>query len=261
MAAPRSPADVSPARRALLNAGEAESANLAESLAVDMAALLQAAAPFLREQAIPVREEDLLVMAQQMRNNAGLGVTRRMALAAQLLLEAGGEAIIPALMIHPSDTVRGWSAYAVGLVTGWSLAARLVAARPLADDAHFGVREWAWLGVRAHIVAAPQEAIELLAPWTVSDSAGVRRFASEATRPRGVWAPHIPLLKREPWRGLPVLAPLAADPSKYVRDSVANWVNDAGKDHPDWARALCDEWLSTGQAPTQALCRRALRNL
>jgi len=240
----RSRADIDPAVLAELNAGTAETLTLSECLGVDFAALMRAALP----------EADAAPLAEAQ----SAGVTRRMALAAQLALDAiGGEALVR-LAEHPSDTVRGWAAFAVGLAPHLTLAERLVMVRPLADDRHFGVREWAWLGIRSHVVAQPLAALELLAPWTAEASPFLRRFASEATRPRGVWCSHVGALKADPAPGLVVLDALKGDGERYVQDSVANWLNDAGKDHPDWVRDVCAQWAG---AASPYLVKRALRNL
>jgi 3-methyladenine DNA glycosylase AlkC len=165
---------------------------------------------------------------------------------------------IERLGTHPSDTVRGWAAFAVGQDDNMSRMARLDAIKSYAGDPHFGVREWAWMAVRAIIVEQPVEAIARFSSWVKDDDPNIRRFASEATRPRGVWAASIPLLRKAPELALPILNPLRHDPHPYVEDSVANWINDAAKDNPDWVRALLSRWK--GDAVSPRLLRRAGRS-
>lgn len=245
----RGVADITPARLALLNGGSVASATLTEGLAIDFAQLLAAAVPDLGAARL-----------ERMRAQAAAGITRRMALAAQLLLEADADPAV--LQAHPSDTVRGWDCFVIAAQAGRSLPQRLAAMRPLADDGHFGVREWAWLALRPHLAASLDEAIRLLAPWTADPSERVRRFACEALRPRGVWCAHIAQLKEQPQLALPLLQPLRADPAVYVQDSVANWLNDAAKSQPDWVRRLCAQWLlESPVAATARICKRAQRSL
>ena len=242
-------ADVTPARLALLNGGSVASATLTEGLAIDFAQLLAAAVPDLGA----ARQE-------RMRAQAAAGITKRMVLAAQLLLEANVDLAV--LQAHPSDTVRGWACFAIAVQAGWTLPQQLAAMRPLADDGHFGVREWAWLALRPHLAEHLPDAIALLAPWTADPSERVRRFACEALRPRGVWCAHITQLKEQPQLALPLLQPLRADPAIYVQDSVANWLNDAAKSQPDWVRSLCAQWLlDSPNGATQRICKRAQRSL
>jgi 3-methyladenine DNA glycosylase AlkC len=238
------------ARLQALNAGSVSSTHLAECLAVDFAALLQAVAPTLPPASI-----------QRMQAAAGKGITQRMALAAALLREAG-QGDVQRRQAHPSDTVRGWACYLIGSDPQAALAEKLQAMRPLADDAHFGVREWAWLALRSDIVAEPLEALALLQPWTQQRSPNQRRFACEALRPRGVWATHIALFKQQPEHALPLLEALADDPERYVQDSVGNWLNDAGKSQPGWVRDVCARWQSTHDSAANTYIRkRALRSL
>ena len=245
----RGVADIAPARLALLNGGSVASATLTEGLAIDFAQLLSAAVPGIGAARL-----------ERMRALAAAGITKRMALAAQLLLEADVD--LAQLQAHASDTVRGWVCFAIAAQAGWTLPQRLTAMRPLADDGHFGVREWTWLALRPHLAESLDEAIALLAPWTAEPSERLRRFACEALRPRGVWCAHLARLKEQPQLGLPLLLPLRADPAVYVQDSVANWLNDAAKSQPDWVRGLCAQWLQESPvAATVRICKRAQRSL
>ena len=240
------------ARLAELNAGRIEAAILAECLAVDFGVLMTSVFPEL--------SEDIVNRMQAAKDE---GILKRMGLAGQLLWKVWGADGLARLQDHPSDTVRGWGCFLVGARDDLDVAARLALIRPLADDPHFGVREWAWMAVRPHLVAELEASIALLAGWTGDVSERVRRFASEALRPRGVWAGHIAALKRQPEKGLPILEPLRADPAVYVQDSVANWLNDAAKDQPDWVREVCGRWQAERpeDSNTQRIVRRALRSL
>lgn len=244
-------AGLAPATLDALNAGRIEATTLAECLAVDQAALMRAAFPDLPLEG--PAELDAL---------AGAGFKRRMGAAAGVLLAGLGESGIEGLASHPSDTVRGWAAFMIGKLPGPTLPERLHRIRAFADDAHFGVREWAWMAVRPHIAQEAPAAVGLLGPWTSEASPNLRRFAPEATRPRGVWAAHIAVLKRDPGLGAPLVEALKEDPAHYVQDSVANWINDAGKDRPDWARSLCARWRAEATTPaTLRICGRAERSL
>lgn len=239
--------------RQALNQGELETASLAEMLVVDFAALLSAAAPEVTRDLPRERWADLAP-------EAGLGVVRRMELAGRLLAEVYGSETGPRFAAHRSDLVRGWAAYAIPHLTP-KLDGLLAQMRPLADDANFGVREWAWMATRPVLATQLPEAIAHLQPWTGEPSANLRRFASEVLRPRGVWCAHLPLLKERPALALPVLEPLRSDSAKYVRDSVANWLNDAGKSQPDWVREVCTRWSAESSTKeTASLVKRAMRS-
>ncbi len=234
-----------------LSRGELPSATLAEALALDQATLLRTVFPGLPPAALAAAD-----------TACTLGILKRMDAIAAVLLAHHGAAAIATCRLHAADTVRGWACFMIGRQPGLDLPTRLQAIRPLADDPHFGVREWAWMAVRPHLAADLDTAIAHLAAWTDSPSDRLRRFACEALRPRGVWCAHIAALKREPARMLPILAPLRADPSTYVQDSVGNWLNDAAKDQPDWVRQHCAQWQrDTPGAATARICQRALRNL
>ncbi|VTS02497.1 DNA alkylation repair protein [Tuwongella immobilis] len=244
-----SPKNVPAEIRAQLEAGTLETATLAESLAVNLFTLLRNVA-----EDAPIDDWEREFGDQKIVGRTS-GIGRRLA-------EQFGESAITRFGKHSSDLVRGWVPFVIAAIPGWSLEQRLMHLQPLADDPHFGVREWAWMAMRPHLAEDLPTAIRLLTSWTAHPSANVRRFAVEATRPRGVWCAHLTALKDDPEPGRVLLDPLYADPTKYVQDSVANWLNDAAKSAPNWVRALTADWLTRSDAPATArIVKRALRSL
>lgn len=243
------PADVPRKVVEQLHRGETETVTLAELLAVDLAAFGRSSLP-----EVPARRWREI--------DPGAGITKRMAVAATIAREELGDSAFGLLSGHRSDIARGIAALVLGEIPELTVAARLAQVRPLADDPHSGVREWAWMGLRPRLAAEIDSAIALLAPWTADVSANIRRFATESTRPRGVWCAHIAVLKTDPARGIALLEPLKADPSKYVQDSVSNWLNDASKSRPEWVRKVCRDWARASHADsTSRIIRRALRSI
>ncbi|MBY0588103.1 DNA alkylation repair protein [bacterium] len=231
-----------------LNQGKIEARTLAEVLAIDFAQLLAHALPEIKSSADRLLPE--------------MGIVARMREGGSILVETLGKKGIDRCATHRSDTVRGWSACAMGQWPGLDVAQRLDWVRGLADDPNAGVREWAWLGVRGAIADDPVRAIKHLKSWTKDASERIRRFASESTRPRGVWCSHLEMLVNRPELGLPILKPLRADPSKYVQDSVSNWLNDAAKSQGNWVVDLCEQWIAESPGPATArICKRACRSL
>ncbi|MBC9953342.1 DNA alkylation repair protein [Leucobacter sp. cx-42] len=243
--------DVTAEHLAALNTGKAEARTLTEALVIDHPALLAAA--------VPDAPSELVFAAEAAQS---LGILKRMTAIGQALHEHLGADHIHALTQHRSDTVRGWTCFAIAADSSHSVASLLDAVKPLADDHLFTVREWVWMAVRPRMAEELELSIHELTPWTGEPSANLRRFASESLRPRGVWAKHIAEFKSSPQFGEPLLEPLRSDPHRYVQDSVANWINDAAKDSPEWARAICERW--NAESPTAAtayITKRALRSL
>ena len=116
--------------------------------------------------------------------------------------------------------------------------------------------------MRSKITGNLKESLHILSRWARHEDENIRRFATESTRPRGVWCEHIGTLKEHPELALSILDQLKADPSRYVQDSVGNWLNDASKSKPDFVKQLCRRWEkeSPGKA-TAYIIKKALRTI
>jgi 3-methyladenine DNA glycosylase AlkC len=104
-------------------------------------------------------------------------------------------------------------------------------------------------------------ALRIIAGWTASPDADVRRLASEGTRPYLPWSIRVPELVARPGATAPVLDALYGDASEYVRRSVANHLNDLSRDHADLAVATARRWLDAPAPTTGRLVRHGLRTL
>ena len=243
-----------------LNAGAIPTANLNEFLAIDLTRLAPAVAQDIGLDAHHERLQDTLAMLGSFKP------LRRHGLIAHALYDmtfesAHPDAVALALVTHPSDVARCWASDWVRW-SGWPLARQLQAQMRLAADPHFGVREMAWAAVRDEVIGDLDSALDLLQAWVRDPDENIRRFASELTRPKGVWCVPIRALQHAPQRALHLLEPLRADPSRYVQNSVANWLNDASKTQGPWVESVCQRWeRESPTAATRYIVRRARRTM
>jgi 3-methyladenine DNA glycosylase AlkC len=114
--------------------------------------------------------------------------------------------------------------------------------------------------VRPFLHQNPQRAMEYLFAWAEDENEHVRRLASEGCRPRLPWGMALPRFKKDPSPILPVLEKLKYDPSEYVRNSVANNLNEISKDHPDLVLDICERWYGQS-ASTDWIVKHACRTL
>lgn len=100
-----------------------------------------------------------------------------------------------------------------------------------------------------------------LRQWVRDPSSHVRRLVSEGTRPRLPWGMQLKSLIADPTPTLPFLEILQDDPSPYVRRSVANHLNDIGKDHPALVAGWLERHLPDAPVERRALLKHASRTL
>lgn len=248
-------------RKELIDQGTIQTRNLAQCLAVDQQVLAAN---------IAVMVDATLARALQdaARDSQSMGISKKIATIGQALgqwLEAAPtqsrEQQRDLLFNHPSDTVRGWAAFANAWMVRESTAEQALHSQlRFASDSHFGVREWAWLALRPQLAGDLQHSLALLQRLATSHDPLIRRFCIEILRPRGVWCEHIAHLKSEPEIAEALLVPLLAEADKYPQDSVANWLNDASKTRPDWVARLFERYPPNCKASAR-IFSRATRSL
>ncbi|WP_452219628.1 DNA alkylation repair protein [Lacinutrix salivirga] len=245
----------------LLNEGKIQTVNLTEWLAVNQTELIKN-----NFQKIGLKDciDDITKAIEQQKKPSTMASIK---LIGQHLYEYCRQSKILASSIgllsnHESDTIRCYATYLIALNSDLTISEKLDQSRKLIADKHFGVREIVWIALRPEIQKNLIESIKILSEWTKDTDENIRRFTTESTRPRGVWCKHIEEIKENPEQVLPILEQLKSDKSKYVQDSVGNWLNDASKSQPKFVIGLCKKWKSESPtAETEKIVKRALRTI
>jgi 3-methyladenine DNA glycosylase AlkC len=114
--------------------------------------------------------------------------------------------------------------------------------------------------IRPFLQNHPEATLAKLMEWTRDPNEHVRRLVSEGTRPRLPWASRLPDFQRDPTPVLALLEQLKDDPALYVRRSVANNLNDIGKDHPEVLAQTATTWLRDASPERRWVVQHALRS-
>ncbi len=114
--------------------------------------------------------------------------------------------------------------------------------------------------IRQFILKYPDAAMRQMMLWSRHEDPSVRRLASEGCRPRLPWSQELTMFRKDPSPILPILENLKADPSEYVRRSVANNLNDIAKDNPSLVIKTAKHWKSDSQE-TNWIIRHGCRTL
>lgn len=106
----------------------------------------------------------------------------------------------------------------------------------------FTQRSSSEFAIRSFLLSDPERVMCQMRIWSHHTNEHVRRLSSEGCRPRLPWGVSLPMFKRDPTLVIAVLEELKADPSLYVRKSVANNLNDIAKDHPSIVLQTARRW-------------------
>ena len=113
--------------------------------------------------------------------------------------------------------------------------------------------------IRYFLEKHQQATLALFKTWATDPSEHVRRLVSEGSRPRLPWAQRLKAFQQDPSLTLELLELLKDDPSLYVRRSVANHLNDIGKDHPEALFATTARWIKNASPERLWLIEHSLR--
>jgi 3-methyladenine DNA glycosylase AlkC len=114
--------------------------------------------------------------------------------------------------------------------------------------------------IRVFLERYPRQTLARLREWASDANVHVRRLVSEGTRPRLPWAPRLRAFQSDPRPVLELLDLLKDDPELLVRRSVANNLNDIGKDNPAALIETCRRWMKDATPDRSWLVRHALRS-
>ncbi|MEH6570923.1 MAG: hypothetical protein V7709_17715 [Halioglobus sp.] len=159
----------------------------------------------------------------------------------------------------PNDAMRGFAAWPlIDYSSVYGLEHPKLALETLKHLTGLFSAEFA---IRPFLLAHPEYCQQQLKLWVDDESEHVRRLVSEGTRPRLPWGMQLKPYVNDPGPNLPLLDALKADPSSYVRRSVANHLNDIAKDHPDLVIELCQGWYPQASEDVLWVIKHATRTL
>ncbi len=115
--------------------------------------------------------------------------------------------------------------------------------------------------IRPFITHFPEKTLETFKTWAKDENCHVRRLVSEGTRPRLPLAGRLPHFQKDPTAVLELLELLKNDPILLVRRSVANNLNDIGKDNPDAVVSTLKGWQREKSKTMDWLIAHATRSL
>jgi 3-methyladenine DNA glycosylase AlkC len=114
--------------------------------------------------------------------------------------------------------------------------------------------------VRPFILKDEKRMMAQMYAWSKHENEHVRRLSSEGCRPALPWGQALNKYKKDPSPVILILEQLKADPSLYVRKSVANNLNDISKTHPNLIATLANDWYSKNEY-TDWIIKRGCRTL
>jgi 3-methyladenine DNA glycosylase AlkC len=115
--------------------------------------------------------------------------------------------------------------------------------------------------IRSLLQADLDRALPVILSWTEHPDEHVRRLASEGTRPFLPWSKRVRTILSRPEVTRPILDALYRDDSEFVRRSVANHLNDLGRQQPELAVAIATGWTADPDDNTAWVVRHGLRTL
>jgi len=118
--------------------------------------------------------------------------------------------------------------------------------------------EWA---IRIFLEQEEERTLAYLKVCAKSDNCHVRRLVSEGTRPRLPLASQLYSFMEDPTPVLALLDLLKNEPTRLVQRSIANNLNDIGKDNPDAVVTFLKQWKKEGVKDVEWIIKHATRSL
>lgn len=115
--------------------------------------------------------------------------------------------------------------------------------------------------IRYFLLSHPKQTLAYLASIASDKNPHVRRLVSEGTRPRLPMSIRLQPFIKEPSAVLHLLEQLKNEPTRLVQRSIANSLNDIGKDHPNAVTSLLARWQVEGVKDIHWIAPHALRTL